>query len=335
MIRTGEKSQKMKSVVIFALFVAIATAATSGDHEFHLHLNLKNTASNSVVRTLISRYVDKVAHQTNQHDVELHLHVDDMTDEELELFGFGDIFGGIKKGIQTVAKGVTTGAKAVAKGVTTGAQTVAKGVTTGANAVAKGVTTGANAVAKGATTGANAVAQGVQQGVKQAGKGFSIVGQAIGVAIQETEKAFNHVKKDIETIILPKINIPKLIEITINVAKLAVKLIPCGMAIKKAAPAFFNFAKSAAAGSAGPAVQSLMSMLQYMPEITEKCVGKPFNIPSKIMSKVQCAADIVGLAAVVGQLILAPENIIASVNGITSLVTLIPNTISDCTGAFQ
>ena len=313
MIRTGEKSQKMKSVVIFALFVAIATAATSGDHEFHLHLNLKNTASNSVVRTLISRYVDKVAHQTNQHDVELHLHVDDMTDEELELFGFGDIFGGIKKGIQTVAKGVTTGA----------------------NAVAKGVTTGANAVAKGATTGANAVAQGVQQGVKQAGKGFSIVGQAIGVAIQETEKAFNHVKKDIETIILPKINIPKLIEITINIAKLAVKLIPCGMAIKKAAPAFFNFAKSAAAGSAGPAVQSLMSMLQYMPEITEKCVGKPFNIPSKIMSKVQCAADIVGLAAVVGQLILAPENVIASVNGITSLVTLIPNTISDCTGAFQ
>ena len=292
----------MKSIVVFALFVAIATATSYGDREFHLHLNLKNTASNFVVRNLISRYIDQVAHQTNQNDIGLHLHVDDMTEEELELFGFGDIIGGIKKGVEVVGKGVQKGVQEVGKGVQKGVEVIGKGV---------------------------------QQGTKEVGKGFSIVGQGIGVAIKETEKAFNTVKREIESIKLPKINIPKLIEITINIAKLAVKLIPCGMALKKAAPAFFSFAKAAVAGSAASAVQSLMSMLQYMPEITEKCVGKPFNIPPNIMSKVQCAADIVGLAAIVGQLILAPEQVIATINNITSLVDLVPRTIADCTGAFK
>ena len=281
----------MKFIVVFALFVAIATATPFGDREFHLHLNLKNTDSNSAVRNLISRYIDQVAHQTNQHDVELHLHVDDMTDEELEAFGFGDIIKGIKKGAEVVGKGVQKGVKEVGKGI--------------------------------------------NKGVQEIGKGFNIVGQGINIAIKQTEKAFNNVKRDIEKIILPKINIPKLIQPIINIAKLVVKLIPCGMALKKAAPAFFSFAKAAVAGSAAGAVQSLMSMLQYMPEITEKCVGRAFKIPPNIMSKVQCAADIVGLAAIVGQLILAPEHVIATVNSIVSLVDLIPRTISDCTGAFK
>ena len=303
----------MKSIVIFALFVAIATATSYGDREFHLHLNLKNTASNFVVRSLISRYIDQVAHQTNQHDVELHLHVDDMTDEELELFGFGDIFGGIKKGFEEVGKNIQKGVQEVGKGIQQGVQEVGKGI----------------------QQGVQNIGNGVQQGVQNVGKGFNIITQGINIAIKETEKAFNNVKRDIETIILPKINIPKLIEITINIAKLAVKLIPCGMALKKAAPAFFSFAKAAVAGSAAGAVQSLMSMLQYMPEISEKCIGRAFNIPPNIMNKIQCAADIVGLAAIVGQLILAPEQVIATVNSIISLIDLVPKTIADCTGAFK
>ena len=292
----------MKFIVVFALFVAIATATSYGDREFHLHLNLKNTASNFVVRNLISRYIDQVAHQTNQNDIGLHLHVDDMTEEELELFGFGDIIKGIKKGAEVVGKGVQKGVQEVGKGIQKGVKEVGKGI---------------------------------NKGVQEIGKGFNIVGQGINIAIKQTEKAFNNVKRDIEKIILPKINIPKLIQPIINIAKLVVKLIPCGMALKKAAPAFFSFAKAAVAGSAAGAVQSLMSMLQYMPEITEKCVGRAFKIPPNIMSKVQCAADIVGLAAIVGQLILAPEHVIATVNSIVSLVDLIPRTISDCTGAFK
>lgn len=93
-----EKFQEMRIVIILVLLVAIAAASTSfGDREFHLHPNLKNTTSNLVVRSLISRYIDKLAHQTNQHDINLHLYADGMTDEELEAFSLGDIFGGNKK----------------------------------------------------------------------------------------------------------------------------------------------------------------------------------------------------------------------------------------------
>ena len=107
------------------------------------------------------------------------------------------------------------------------------------------------------------------------------------------------------------------------------------MALKKAVPFLFNFAKAAVAGSSADAVQSLLSMLQYMPEITEKCVGKLFSIPPSTMNKIQCAADIVGLAAIVGELILAPEEVLATKNIVVILADLVPQTIADCTGAFE
>jgi len=277
-------------VVVFAILLAIATSSSFADTGLHFHVNVKNTAANLAVRGLISRQIESMIHDDQQHHVDLHLHFDGMTDEEIENFSFGDIIGGIKKGVEEVKKGVQKGVDGVKKGV----EVVGKGVK----------------------------------------KGFDITTQGINIALKKTDEAFHHVKKEIEKLKLPLIKIPKLIEPIINISKLASKLIPCGMAFKKAAPALFKFAKAAVTNSAADAVEALLGILQYLPDITEKCIGKTFKIPPNVMNKIQCVADIVALAAIVGQFILAPENIIATVSNLTSLIDLIPRTISDCTGAF-
>lgn len=170
---------------------------------------------------------------------------------------------------------------------------------------------------------------------KEVTKGFNILKQGIQVAMDKAKTAFDKVKSDISKIQLPKINLPAVIATTIKIAEIASKLIPCATTLKNVLPNLIGFAKAAAANSAGEAVQQLLAMLRYMPEITDKCLNKPFNIPPNVMSKIQCGADIVALAAIVAQFIMAPANIIGNINGLKSMIELIPTTISDCTGAFK
>ena len=166
-------------------------------------------------------------------------------------------------------------------------------------------------------------------------KGFDILKQGIDIAINKAAGAFNKVKNEISHIRLPPIKIPKLVLPVINIAKVASRMVPCAMKLKSILPNLFNFAKAASANNASQAVKELLAMLRYMPDISSKCINKPFKIPPKVMSKIQCGADITALAAIVGQFILAPENVIGNINGIRSMIDLIPTTISDCTGAFK
>ena len=165
--------------------------------------------------------------------------------------------------------------------------------------------------------------------------GFSILKQGIEIAVRKTGDAFNKVKGELSKITLPKINLPAVIATTIKIAEIAQSLVPCANTLKQVLPHLIGFAKAAAANAAGEAVKNLLNMLTYMPDITSKCINKPFTIPPKVMSKIQCGADIVALAAIVTQFIMAPANIIHNISGLKSMIELIPTTYADCTGAFQ
>lgn len=181
----------------------------------------------------------------------------------------------------------------------------------------------------------NKVKDGVNTVVDGIKKGFDVTKQGIDVAIRGSESAFNKVKNEIQSIHLPQINIPNLVEPVINIAKIASNLVPCALTLKKILPNMIGFAKAAGANNAGECVRQLITMLPNLPEITQKCLNKPFNIPPKVMSKIQCGADIVALAAIVTQFIVLPENVLGNLNGLKSMIELIPQTISDCTGAFN
>mgnify|MGYP000873027880 CR=1 FL=1 len=326
----------MKPLIVFALLVAIATATSFGGSEFHLHLNTKNPAANLVVRGLVSRYIEEMSLQGNQHNIGVHLHLDDLTGEEIENFDIlDDILGGIKKGFDVTVDGIKKGVNVTVDGIVKGVNVTVDGIVKGANVTVDGIAKGVNVTVDGIKKGFNATVDGLKTGVDHVHKGFSIVEEGIIVAIKQTEKAFKIVKNEIENLKLPFINIPKLIQPIINIGKLATRIIPCGVALKNAIPPLFNFAKAAVTGNAAKSVESLMALLEYMPDISEKCTGSPFTIPPNFMNKAQCIADIVALATMVGQLILAPENVIATYHNIKGLVDLIPNTIADCTGAFQ
>ena len=165
--------------------------------------------------------------------------------------------------------------------------------------------------------------------------GFNILTQGIQVAINRAGEGFNRIRGELSKIALPKINFPSLVEPIIQIAKVASNMIPCAQTLKNALPNLMGFARAAAANNAAEAVRQLISMLTYMPDISSKCLNKAFSIPPKVMSKIQCGADIVGLAAVVAQFIVSPANLIGTINGLRSMIELIPVTIADCTGAFK
>jgi phage-related minor tail protein len=270
----------MKALII-ALFVTVAVSASLDNVHFHFHVDrpVSDKRLNGFVSNLVNSFVNK-----GQKDIDIHLHLGESggsySEDELEDFGFGDIFNPIKNVVDKAKDGI---GKAI---------------------------------------------DGVQ-------KGFDITKSGINVAISKSQDAFNKVKNEIQSIRLPPINIPNLVEPIINIAKIAVRLIPCALTLKKAIPNMIGFAKAAAANSAAEAVRQLLGLLQYMPEITEKCLNKVFTIPPKVMSKIQCGADIVALAAIVIQFIVFPENVIGNIQGLQSMIELIPATISDCTGAFN
>ena len=166
-------------------------------------------------------------------------------------------------------------------------------------------------------------------------KGVNVLKNGIQGAINKAKGAFNKIKHEIAKIHLPAVKLPKILTPVIQIAKIVSKLVPCAMTIKNAIPSLVSFAKAVAANKAADAVEQLMNVLKYMPDISSKCLNKPFNIPSKVMNKIQCAADIVALAAVVGEFIVNPVNVINTINGIRSLIDLIPKAVSDCTGAFK
>lgn len=76
----------------------------------------------------------------------------------------------------------------------------------------------------------------------------------------------------------------------------------CGEAAWKARSVYTSFATAAVGGRAADAVKNLISMIQYMPEISKECMKDTFYIPPLSMSKKECSNSIRALAGVVGQL---------------------------------
>jgi len=165
--------------------------------------------------------------------------------------------------------------------------------------------------------------------------GFSIVKEGIQTAIRKAKEAFLKVKEKLKNIKLPKFDLPKLVRPIINLGKIVVRLIPCAKSLTRLAPIFIVYAEKVALGDASEAVEELLKVLEVMPEISLACVGRPFEIEAEDMDAIVCAADMISLASKLSAYILVPELVLANPKGAISIVTLIPKTISDCTGAFS
>eukprot|EP00331_Platyophrya_macrostoma_P005523 CAMPEP_0176411248 /NCGR_PEP_ID=MMETSP0127-20121128/3504_1 /TAXON_ID=938130 /ORGANISM="Platyophrya macrostoma, Strain WH" /LENGTH=277 /DNA_ID=CAMNT_0017790829 /DNA_START=13 /DNA_END=849 /DNA_ORIENTATION=+ len=171
--------------------------------------------------------------------------------------------------------------------------------------------------------------------IDDAEKGFDITKHEIDFAIKACEYAFNAVKHKIENIKLPYIDLPALVEPIIKVVEIIENLIPCAKTLQSALPKMIAFAKATAAEDTAGAVKNLLDFLHLMPDISQKCLKKPFTIPANAMNRIQCAADIVGLTADVVQFVVTPEDIIHDIYSLGHMIDFIPQTISDCTGAFN
>jgi len=307
----------MKTLLIAALLVTVAVAAASDN--FHVHLHMDKPITDKRFGGFVNRMVESML---DTRGVEVHFHVPSGNDE-IE-FGFFDKIKDIGKAIggEIADIGKKVGEEIVDAGKKAGDGIVDVGKKIGDGVVDVGTKAGDGIVDVGKKIGDGVV------------KGFDVTKDGINVAIRETENAFNKVKNEISSIKLPHITIPELIEKIIQIVDIIERLIPCAQSLQKAMPFMISFAKSAAAEDAAGAVLALLSMLQFMPDITEKCVGQPFSIPKETMDKIQCAADIVALTAIVVQFVVFPENVIGNMNGLKSMIEMIPRTISDCTGAF-
>lgn len=119
----------------------------------------------------------------------------------------------------------------------------------------------------------------------------------------------------------------------IDTTKFHSGMIPCILSLKSALPGLADFARAAAKNKVSDAVTALMGILKYMPDVSGKCIGKKFEIPPGVMNKTNCIADVVELGKIVSQLAIIPENVISDFFGIKRMIHLVPQSISECTGA--
>jgi len=166
-------------------------------------------------------------------------------------------------------------------------------------------------------------------------KGFSILKEGIEVAIRKAKEGFQKMREKIRSIKLPKIDIPALIQKVINFGKVLLRLYPCAKVLQKLTPNFIKYAEEVAIGNAEAAVEELLTVLQDMPEITQACIGQPFEIPAEDMEILVCTADMIALASKLASFVLFPELVLANLGGLVNMVKMIPKTVSDCTGAFE
>jgi len=157
----------------------------------------------------------------------------------------------------------------------------------------------------------------------------------IGGIIQKAKEGFEKVKHKIASIHLPHISLPELKQTIIDLSKVASHLLGCAQVLQKVIPNMILFAKAAATSNSVEAVDQILKILTYMPDISSKCLGQNFDIPKNIMDEIQCATDIAALAGRIGQFVLAPTTIISNLGGLKDMIDLIPKTTSDCTGAFN
>ena len=295
---------KMKSIVVATILVAfVLFSAAAATEKLHYHLHFTKSDSSSRIQSIISALITSLSQQGHDN-VELHIHFDghrnDSSESELRDLGDEDLMSQLRNEVDKVKEDIDKSLQDLKINDTKEIKEDPQSIS--------------------------------EIGINHMKKGIAYSQLNIHNAIQKTQDAFDQVKEQIRSIRLPQITIPKLVEPIISISKLTVKLIPCGISLQKAIPSLLAFAKAASVNNAAEAVQQLFGVLKFMPEIFEKCIRKIFSIPTDTMNTEQCAADIVGLTAIFGQFILAPENVIMTASNLHTLVELVPKTIADCTG---